>query len=159
MRICRCFRSRRSILRLSVKVVDSGMGVGEKVMKNAKWVLLAMVLGLILYLNLQGRDATMALSNRAAKLLGAVFPAGAAWIQANIRRLGHTMEYFLLGLVCFRCFGWKGLWICAGVSILDQCFKELIPVRHFDAGDLPYDMIGYVLGACAGWLGRKLGKD
>lgn len=128
-------------------------------MKNAKWVLLAMVLGLILFLNLQDRDASMALSDRAAKILAAIFPNEADWIHTHIRRLGHTIEYFLLGFVCCRCFGWKGLLLSAGVSILDQCFKELIPVRYFDAADLPYDMIGYVLGACAGWLGRKIEKN
>lgn len=121
---------------------------------NAKWFLLA-ALGLILLLNLQGREATMALSNGVSRVLQAVFPSHSAWIAANTRRLGHTAEYFLLGIACYVCFGWKGLLYCAAVSVLDQSFKALLPVRHFDAADLPYDLIGYVLGCCVGWAGKK----
>lgn len=113
-------------------------------------------LGLILLLNLQGKDETMALSNQVSAFLQTVFPADSAWIAANIRKLGHTMEYFLLGLACYCCFGWKGLRYCAYFSVLDQCLKELLPVRYFDATDLPYDMLGYVLGTCAGWVGKKI---
>lgn len=127
-------------------------------MKNgkAKWYLLMAALGLILLLNLQGKDATMALSNKVSAFLQAVFPDDSAWIAANIRKLGHTMEFFLLGITCYCCFGRKGLICCAFFSVLDQCFKELIPVRHFDSTDLPYDMLGYVLGTCAGWVGKKI---
>ena len=112
--------------------------------------------GLILMLNLQGKDETMALSNKVSAFLQAVFPDDSAWIAANIRKLGHTMEYFLLGFACYCCFGWKGLRYCAYFSVLDQCLKELLPVRYFDATDLPYDMLGYVLGTCAGWIGKKI---
>ena len=127
-------------------------------MKNgkARWYLLMAALGLILLLNLQGKDATMALSNKVSAFLQAVFPDDSAWIAANIRKLGHTMEYFLLGFACYCCFGWKGLRYCAYFSVLDQCLKELLPVRYFDATDLPYDMLGYVLGTCAGWVGKKI---
>ena len=124
--------------------------------QKGKWILLIAALGLILLLNLQGKDATMALSNKVSDILQAVFPDDSAWIAANIRKLGHTMEYFLLGFACYCCFGWKGLVCCAYFSVLDQCFKELIPVRHFDSTDLPYDMLGYVLGTCAGWVGKKI---
>ena len=112
--------------------------------------------GLILMLNLQGKDETMALSNKVSAFLQAVFPDDSAWIAANIRKLGHTMEYFLLGFACYCCIGWKGLRYCAYFSVLDQCLKELLPVRYFDVTDLPYDMLGYVLGACAGWIGKKI---
>ena len=124
--------------------------------QKGKWILLIAALGLILLLNLQGKDATMALSNKVSDILQAVFPDDSAWIAANIRKLGHTMEYFLLGFACYCCFGWKGLRYCAYFSVLDQCLKELLPVRYFDATDLPYDMLGYVLGTCAGWVGKKI---
>ena len=124
--------------------------------QKGKWILLMAAVGLILMLNLQGKDATMALSNKVGDILQAVFPDDSAWISANIRKLGHTMEYFLLGFACYCCFGWKGLRYCAYFSVLDQCFKELIPVRYFDSTDLPYDMLGYVLGTCAGWVGKKI---
>ena len=77
--------------------------------QKGKWILLIAALGLILLLNLQGKDATMALSNKVSDILQAVFPDDSAWHAANIRKLGHTMEYFLLGITCYCCFGWKGL--------------------------------------------------
>lgn len=127
-------------------------------MKNgkAKWCLLIAALGLILLLNLQGKDATMALSDKVGNILEAVFNVDSLWIETHIRKLGHTMEYFLLGFACYCCFGWKGLIYCAVFSVLDQCFKVLIPVRHFDCTDLPYDLLGYVLGCCVGWVGKKI---
>ena len=124
--------------------------------QKVKWCLLIAALGLILLLNLQGKDATMALSDKVGNILEAVFKVDSLWIGTHIRKLGHTMEYFLLGFACYCCFGWKGLLFCAVFSVLDQCFKELIPVRYFDATDLPYDMLGYVLGTCAGWVGKKI---
>lgn len=123
---------------------------------KAKWCLLIAALGLILLLNLQGNDATMALSNKFSDIMQTVFKVDSVWIETHIRKLGHTMEYFLLGFACYCCFGWKGLLFCAVFSVLDQCFKELIPVRYFDATDLPYDMSGYVLGCCVGWVGKKI---
>lgn len=127
-------------------------------MKNgkAKWCLLLAALGLILLLNLQGKDATMALSDRVGNILKAVCWDDSVWIEAHIRKLGHTIEYFLLGIACYSCFGWKGLIYCGIFSILDQCFKELIPIRYFDSTDLPYDMLGYALGCCVGWAGKKI---
>lgn len=124
--------------------------------RKVKWCLLIAALGLILLLNLQGKDATMALSDKVSNILEAVFKVDPVWIETHIRKLGHTIEYFLLGFACYWCCGWKGLPLAAGVSVLDQCFKALIPVRHFDAGDLPYDMIGYLLGFCAVWAGKKI---
>lgn len=125
---------------------------------KAKWCLLVAALGLILLLNLQGKDATIALSNKVSDILQAVFRADSVWIGTHIRKLGHTMEYSLLGFACYCCFGWKGLMFCAVISVLDQCFKALIPVRYFDATDLPYDMLGYVLGCCAGWAVKKISE-
>ena len=115
-------------------------------------------MGLILLLNLQGKDATIALSNKVSDILQAVFRADSVWIGTHIRKLGHTMEYSLLGFACYCCFGWKGLMFCAVISVLDQCFKALIPVRYFDATDRPYDMLGYVLGCCAGWAVKKISE-
>lgn len=124
--------------------------------QKVKWFLLIAALGLILLLNLQGKDATMALSNKVCDIFRTVFKIDSTWINTHIRKVGHIMEYFLLGFACYCCFGWKGLIYCAALSVLDQCFKELIPVRYFDATDLPYDVLGYVPGCCVGWVGKKI---
>lgn len=125
-----------------------------EIMKKAKWIFPAAVLMLILLLNLQDGDASLNLSERVGVFLETLF--GNGWLRANVRRLGHTAEYFLLGFACCWGFGWRGLPFAAGVSVLDQCFKALIPVRYFDSTDLPYDMLGYALGCSVGWVGKKI---
>lgn len=62
----------------------------------------------------------------------------------------------MLGLSSFGCFGFKGLIVDAGVSFIDQCFKGLIPVRHFDWTDFPFDMAGYFTGCFVGYIGMKV---
>ena len=121
-----------------------------------KWVFFFLCLGLIIYLNLQDAETSMNLSNKTGEVVTAVVVAKKTWIQRNIRKLGHTGEYFLLGLSSYGCFGWKGLLVDTGVSFTDQCFKGLIPVRHFDWTDMPFDMAGYVAGCFVGWLSRKI---
>ena len=87
--------------------------------QKGKWILLIAALGLILLLNLQGKDETVALSNKVSAFLQAVFPDDSAWIAANIRQLGHTMEHYLLGLACYGWVGGKGLICCESFSVLD----------------------------------------
>ena len=66
----------------------------------------------------------------------------------NIRRIGHTIEYFVLAVSAGFAFKrvWQGLIFCTVVSILDQFTKAFVPVRHFDINDLPFDMVGIVAG-------------
>lgn len=127
-------------------------------MKKWKWVFFFLCLGLILYLNLQVAETFMNLSNKTGEVVTAVVMVKKTWIQRNIRKQGHTGEYFLLGLSSFGCFGWKGLLIDTGVSFADQCFKGLIPVRYFDWTDIPFDMAGYVTRCFVGWVGMKIMK-
>ena len=125
-------------------------------MRKAKWLLLIAVLAMILLLNLQGPEASVALSSKVGSILKTVFKDNSVWIESHIRKLGHSMEYCLLGIVSYWCFGWKGLLFSAALSVFDQCFKELIPVRYFDITDLPYDMGGYLLGSCTAWAVKKI---
>ena len=66
--------------------------------------------------------------------------------SAGIRRVGHVIEYFILGLCAGIAFEkkWKGLLLCIAVSVFDQIAKIFVPVRHFDIEDLPFDIVGYV---------------
>ena len=68
--------------------------------------------------------------------------------SVGIRRVGHVIEYFILGLCAGVAFEkkWKGLLLCIAVSICDQIAKIFVPVRHFDIGDLPFDIVGMVAG-------------
>lgn len=137
------------------------------------WLFAAAALGAILALTLQSAQGTTALSDWFRDVLLRFVPEGspaARWISANVRRLGHLPEYFLLGFTVYTAlrgtFPEKrmALWavvICGGVSLGDQLLKELIPVRHFDIWDLPVDLIGYGVGAgfaaciCKKWERRK----
>ena len=113
---------------------------------------------LILYLNLQDAKTSMNLSNKTSEMVTTVIAVNKTWIQQNIRKLGHTGEYFLLGISSYWCFGWKSLLVDSGVSFLDQCFKGIIPVRHFDWSDLPFDMAGYIIGGFIGWTMMKIAR-
>ena len=74
---------------------------------------------------------------------------------SGIRKLGHVMEYGLLGLASgFAFFDShrvvKGVLIsfafCTAISVVDQVVKIFVPIRHFDITDLPFDVIGSVAG-------------
>ena len=80
-----------------------------------------------------------------------------AWWNSSsgIRKLGHIIEYGLLGIAsgiefidCFK--GFKGtvlaIGLCITVSVLDQVVKIFVPIRHFDWTDIPFDIAGAVLG-------------
>lgn len=125
--------------------------------KYIKWKFFISCLGLILYLNLQDARTSMALSNKAGEVVASIAVVEKTWIQKNIRKLAHTGEYFLLGISTFWCFGWKSLFVDAEISFADQCFKGLIPIRHFDWTDFPFDIVGYVSGCLMGWGMVKMG--
>lgn len=69
-----------------------------------------------------------------------------------IRKLAHSVEYFLLGISSMLLFrnskkgGWKAAALCAVISVSDQIIKSFRPGREFDWTDFPYDIAGYVLG-------------
>ena len=74
---------------------------------------------------------------------------------SGIRKLGHVMEYGLLGMASAIAFfdGHRAvksvvisLAFCVAVSVLDQVVKIFVPIRHFDVTDLPFDAIGSVAG-------------
>lgn len=126
--------------------------------RRIKWLLFVFCLLLILYFNLQDAKTSMDLSNATGALVATVSPIKKTWIQQNIRKLGHTGEYFLLGISSYWCFGWRGLLVDSWVSFLDQCFKGVIPTRHFDWSDLPFDMAGYIIGGFIGWVMMKIAR-
>ena len=72
----------------------------------------------------------------------------------GVRLLGHVIEYFALGLAAGIAFRkkWLALIFCMVVSIADQITKIFVPIRHFDAGDIPFDIIGFVRGILIVWV-------
>lgn len=75
---------------------------------------------------------------------------------AGIRLVGHVIEYFALGLVVGIAVKWKivGLIVCMAISLIDQTVKIFIPARHFDWGDIPFDIIGFSCGLAIAWVVR-----
>lgn len=115
---------------------------------------------LILGLTLQDAEGTTELSGGFREnLIQMVQKLGISEEQMNlawwndpghVRKLGHVLEYFILGLSSAFLFWKRGknfvlkaLLFCAVVSILDQLLKKCLPTRHFDATDLPFDLVGY----------------
>ena len=83
-------------------------------------------------------------------------PTASWWNSSSgIRKLGHILEYGLLGIasgIAFICSGhrFKGtviaLSLCIAVSVLDQVIKIFVPIRHFDWTDIPFDIVGGIVG-------------
>lgn len=143
--------------------------------KWLSWVFLIVSLGLILALTLQNPEGTMELSGGfLEELIRLVQKLGVSkeWMNAawwndpgHIRKVGHVLEYFILGLSAAFLFCRKGkrfvgkaLLFCAVVSLLDQTLKEILPTRHFDVTDLPFDLIGYGCGILVVLIGWGIGR-
>ncbi len=79
---------------------------------------------------------------------------------AGIRLIGHVMEYFALGLVVGFAVKSKivGFIVCMAISIIDQTVKIFIPARHFDWGDIPFDICGFCCGLAIAWVLRFAAK-
>lgn len=80
-----------------------------------------------------------------------------AWWNSSsgIRKLGHVIEYGLLGIASGIAFISSDRWfkgtafaliLCIAVSVLDQCVKIFVPIRHFDWTDIPFDIVGSLAG-------------
>lgn len=126
-------------------------------------ILLALVILGIALLTFQNTDANTELSEKVR--LGLVKmveyfggDAQRAWwnTPSAIRRLAHTAEYFALGIMSYLVFDriWLASVLCVAISFLDQAVRTLLPIRHFDTGDLAFDALGYITAIfIAGFVG------
>ncbi len=127
----------------------------------AQYVLIFFVIGIIMYLTVMNLDSTVKLSESFRNFLIVVggslgFDTTNEWwnTSANIRLLGHVIEYFVLGLVVGFVIKRKlvGLIMCMAISFADQIVKIYVPARHFDKGDIPFDVIGFCSGLAIAWV-------
>lgn len=76
-----------------------------------------------------------------------------AWwnTKAHFRKIGHVIEYFILGMGLYFALRMPilSILLCTGVSVTDQYIKMHVPLRHFDITDIPFDVAGGVIGICA----------
>lgn len=72
----------------------------------------------------------------------------------GIRSLGHVIEYFIVGLVAGFTIKNKifAVLFCGVISFFDQVLKIFVPMRYFDVGDIPFDVIGFVSGLLIAWI-------
>lgn len=128
---------------------------------------IAAAVALILFLTLQNTTKNVALSESFRVWLVNMYmrlgidPSDAWWNSTiGVRRLGHVIEYFVLG-VASVIFMKRKIWaavFCLLISVLDQCLKRVLPIRHFDIYDIGFDMTGAIVGiilfAIAGYVYR-----
>ncbi len=129
--------------------------------KIAPYVVLVLAIAGIIYLTVMKLDDTVYLSESFRNTMNAVcsrlgFDTSSEWWNsgAGIRLIGHVLEYFALGLVVGIAVKSKvvGLIVCMAISLIDQTVKIFIPARHFDWGDIPFDITGFCCGLAIAWV-------
>ena len=110
--------------------------------KALRYIPFIIVIVAIFALTAQSREGTVGLSDTFMNILIKIcsrlgMDVDSEWwnSRVNIRWLGHTIEYFALGLAAGAMFKrkWIALPVCLFISVIDQLTKIFIPVRHFDA--------------------------
>ena len=129
--------------------------------KYIRYIPIRIAVGVIISLTLMNTPKNVAMSEEFRKLLVKTcerlgISSDTWWNSSSgIRKLGHVIEYGLLGIasgIAFISSGhrFKGtvmaLSLCIAVSVLDQVIKIFVPIRHFDWTDIPFDIVGGVLG-------------
>ncbi len=126
-----------------------------------RYIPILIAVGAILALTLMNTPKNVAFSEGFRKLLVRVcewigIRTDAWWNSSSgIRKMGHVIEYGVLGVasgialieshrrlrVMFIALG-----VCIIVSALDQMIKIFVPIRHFDWTDIPFDVLGSLIG-------------
>lgn len=125
------------------------------------YLVVLITVGGIIYLTAMKLESTMKLSELFRSILIEVYDKWGIdttnewWNSStNIRLLGHIIEYLVLGLVVGLVVKHKiiALLICVFVSLTDQIVKIYVPARHFDKGDIPFDLVGFCSGLAIAWV-------
>lgn len=126
-----------------------------------RYIPILIAVGVIISLTLMNTPKNVAFSEGFRKLLVKAYEklgiSSDAWWNSSsgIRKIGHILEYGVLGLasgialieshrrlrVMFIALG-----VCIIVSALDQMIKIFVPIRHFDWTDIPFDVLGSLIG-------------
>ena len=136
--------------------------VMRKIVRGVPCVL---VIVLILMLTMQDVKGTMALSENFRKKVVnlceeyGIDATDAWWNNSNdFRKIGHVIEYFILGVVV--CVMLKNpilsFSVCLLISLVDQVLKIYVPVRHFDVSDLWFDAFGFVIAIVLSVFFRRI---
>lgn len=129
--------------------------------KRFKFLLFALIVIGIFFLTTQDAVETTDLSDGVMEVIADFvtkcgFDVSDTWWNnsINFRRIGHVIEYGILGIaacILTKEVGWS-IMMCGFISIVDQIVKTYVPGRHFDAKDWVFDMVGYVCGSLVVFL-------
>ena len=136
--------------------------------KYVSILLLVLALLLIIAFTLQPGSASAALAmhfdNVIAEVNNKLNNTTADWYSSYIlvRKFSHSVEYLLMGVASsffFLVWGKKRPFLlavvfCAVVSICDLLSKIVVPGREFDITDIPFDVMGYLIGILFVYVAR-----
>lgn len=113
--------------------------------KTTTAILLILAVAMVLFFTFQDAEGTTSLSETVRHWLeGYGIKAESHALRSNI----HILEYFIVGLAVLA-FGASRGWtvvisviVCAGIALLDESIKVLLPTREFDVIDLIKDWVG-----------------
>ena len=132
--------------------------------KYIRFIPIAVVVAGILFLTTQNISDNAKLSEGLRGALVRIYESlgldsSDAWWNDKlaVRRLGHILEYGVLGIASgiavldsHRVSNiLKAIGLCLLISVLDQTVKIFVTVRHFDIVDIGFDLIGAVVGILA----------
>lgn len=127
--------------------------------KTTTAILLILAILMVLFFTFQDAEGTTRLSESVRQWFeGYGIKAESHALRSNI----HILEYFIVGLAVLAfgaSRGWKVetcILVCAGIALLDESIKVLLPTREFDVVDLIKDWAGV---AVAAGLIRLLGDE
>ena len=116
--------------------------------KTTTTILLILAVAMVLFFTFQDAEGTTRLSESVRQWLEKYgIKAESHALRSNI----HILEYFIVGLAVFA-FGVSRNWrittciiVCAGIALLDESIKILLPTREFDVVDLIKDWVGVAM--------------
>ena len=122
--------------------------------KYIRFIPIALAVGLIMSLTLMNTPKNVEMSEQFRQFLmklceKAGLGTNAWWNSSTgIRKLGHVIEYGLLGVGSAIAISRKrwSIVLCMVVSVFDQVIKIFVPIRHFDWTDIPFDIVGSLIG-------------
>lgn len=133
----------------------------KKMIYIKRFWLIIFVLAIIAFLTFQSHEETLRLSYGMQYYFKLIIPnASGRWTVDMhwFRTLLHVPLYFVLGISAGFCIknSWKAIGICSLVALSDETLKIFLPTREFQAIDLGFDAIGFLMGIVVVLLLRQI---
>lgn len=131
------------------------------------WLPVVLWMGLIFWMSTDSLSSehTSSIIEPALRLLMPdITPEKVDHLHGLIRKAGHAVEYFVLGLLLFRAFRgdsqewWNWRWVACAIIVLvlyavsDELHQSFVPTRTASPFDVGIDLSGGILAQLAGTL-------